>query len=1326
MSAIGTLTSVGLDFIREANLNPGFRIFPSKFATSNQTTVGGIPALKLLTAANAGVFYQGLISSGVLVGSETVQVSGTIPPGQTVGQESVNEIYIYAKDVNDVEFLLAVGQPLSGSNILYDPSGETTLRLQLRLTNADLTDLITFSFTQAVEISEHNQDPNAHPDIRDLLEKAGLFAQPSEHEFIGQNFDEFPVFHASVVENDLVYKDTDAVYKQAVQDGTAKNKVAGIAKKVKGLVAVGGIVEKLHNYAPLTRLYLHPSNPGQVTNIESGIAIGLALTTSHIALRVDEPQDVLNHVDAVVSSQPGFRHFTDAQSAIDFVPVGGWVRFDDLYEVRGSSPLNNDGKVVNLLFKGTTSGLSIFAGLNEIQQVAFTDIPDEGDYVLIHDGNRTSRLAYNANAAAIEIALEALSSITSVSVTGDYSVGFTIEFTGADGLQPTLPILADLYDGNNEVQLLDFDNNDFDSGSFKLNFNGQLTTAIAFNNINTASIKSALEALSNLNLVSVAAVVSPSPAGHTQFLIEFQGDHALQPVVTITAPGGDNSLASSIADPIAIAVTVDTVGQYPDNLLEGIGVSVLITTTTLREGELPGTTTAIQLTEPGCQIIGLGTISGFTTGIDLNGQIDTRIEMFFTDTTNPIDSSGLTTSQYNFDGSLGLSNLLDAETAFRSLAKVKAQLIPDFTTFVTSAVVTLADGSEQGLVAGRRVTDFSGATINWATGVVSGGTDFSPFSPLSSTAYYKYAVILKEDGSLGVISPVGEDLSPATAPYPVVRAGILRAVVTIHGNGLGGIDVVAPSSIRNFFDQGAINFDVAVVPIISPSLGQTIFDISSYTDLTFDSDNLVYDLTVTLNGVIQVQDSTGGTGEDYRKISSTEIEFSELVPEGSEVVIQLKSSDIFNFSNGTQSEARVYKLVTDGVSSEFDFSSQSAVWTTSNEIYDIEVLLNGVALLQDSTGLHAEDYIKTSSTNIQLSLSGSPFIPPIGQKLWVRSRLFQLGGSTPNAFIESQNEGVPLASKAAIYDFVGDNIEVTETSPGSHQITVLSSEGQNVGSGIGEVFRDRTGLNFNFRTIRGGPGIFVVIDGDDIVISLSSSSYFREFRSNLTGTSITSAGLYDLSVAKLAPYRNGLRLINTVSIGDLIDRYQEDASRVKINLAYAASNIDIFGYVNSNTAPSWTTIYDGSGYIGQTILTTPYPYPTGSERLRVYRNGLLMNLAGNGSSSDRYSESSTTTITLDEPLLSTDWIYLEYEGIAPMFVEDVAGVIGSTLTLANQYTVGSNKLLVFKNGLLLNDVGLGVAGGRYSEVGTTGNPSQTLSLGVNANSLDFFTVILKS
>jgi hypothetical protein len=82
------------------------------------------------------------------------------------------------------------------------------------------------------------------------------------------------------------------------------------------------------------------------------------------------------------------------------------------------------------------------------QHISFPTVPASGAYKLKYGANTSASIAYNDNAAAVQVALRALSGLSSVTVTGDTSVGFTVVFTGVSGpatlLQVTTNSLQDV------------------------------------------------------------------------------------------------------------------------------------------------------------------------------------------------------------------------------------------------------------------------------------------------------------------------------------------------------------------------------------------------------------------------------------------------------------------------------------------------------------------------------------------------------------------------------------------------------------------------------------------------------------------------------------------------------------------------------------------------------------------------------------------------------------------------------------------------------------------------------------------------------------------
>ena len=91
----------------------------------------------------------------------------------------------------------------------------------------------------------------------------------------------------------------------------------------------------------------------------------------------------------------------------------------------------------------------IHAGINEIQKFIFSAVPATGTWTLTFDSQTTTPLAFNANNTAIQNALNALSNLSNVVVTGSYGTGISVEFTSADGEknQPMITSTNTLQDG---------------------------------------------------------------------------------------------------------------------------------------------------------------------------------------------------------------------------------------------------------------------------------------------------------------------------------------------------------------------------------------------------------------------------------------------------------------------------------------------------------------------------------------------------------------------------------------------------------------------------------------------------------------------------------------------------------------------------------------------------------------------------------------------------------------------------------------------------------------------------------------------------------------
>ncbi|HEX8772598.1 MAG TPA: hypothetical protein VF735_03265 [Pyrinomonadaceae bacterium] len=88
-----------------------------------------------------------------------------------------------------------------------------------------------------------------------------------------------------------------------------------------------------------------------------------------------------------------------------------------------------------ILAKGVTPGVTMNLARNEVQQIAKTGTPTAGTFTITYSGQTTTAIAYNASAATIKAALEALSNIAvgDVTVTGGPlpNTAIVVKFRGA-------------------------------------------------------------------------------------------------------------------------------------------------------------------------------------------------------------------------------------------------------------------------------------------------------------------------------------------------------------------------------------------------------------------------------------------------------------------------------------------------------------------------------------------------------------------------------------------------------------------------------------------------------------------------------------------------------------------------------------------------------------------------------------------------------------------------------------------------------------------------------------------------------------------------------
>lgn len=133
--------------------------------------------------------------------------------------------------------------------------------------------------------------------------------------------------------------------------------------------------------------------------------------------------------------------------------------------------------------------------------------------------------------------------------------------------------------------------------------------------------------------------------------------------------------------------------------------------------------------------------------------------------------------------------------------------------------------------------------------------------------------------------------------------------------------------------------------VVTNPAGATIF--TAVDVVSWNADNNYIDIVVFVNGQKQRQDKTGGLTRDYRKISTTQIEFAYTVPKNAQVIIRKERT-------GAPPVAASIDLTSIGVQPQPQANGSQSIGSTakgwknlymkdtlSNKIYEIKIV-NGV------------------------------------------------------------------------------------------------------------------------------------------------------------------------------------------------------------------------------------------------------------------------------------------------------------------------------------------------------------------------------------------------
>lgn len=180
----------------------------------------------------------------------------------------------------------------------------------------------------------------------------------------------------------------------------------------------------------------------------------------------------------------------------------------------------------------------------------------------------------------------------------------------------------------------------------------------------------------------------------------------------------------------------------------------------------------------------------------------------------------------NVDASL---NRTSDETLDRDLLKITSNNPVDKAINISSTTITKADSSVFVLRNDDVIFSYGGGTINFATGVITGGG--SNFTPIDFTGqasqWAKYSVNLLTDNTILIIPAIGFGATKIAAPNPAFSTGGLTiAIIAVQDDGGAGVGTIENITETNFDIMSSLGGADAGIGGEGFS-----FEISSYTTL---------------------------------------------------------------------------------------------------------------------------------------------------------------------------------------------------------------------------------------------------------------------------------------------------------------------------------------------------------------------------------------------------------------------------------------------------------------------------------------------------------------
>lgn len=151
------ITDEGVDRAREASANANWHLIPKRYAIS--ATAGELSTSRDYTSM-LSTWTTNTMSSQVS-GTNAIQNNVVVRGDAANIDRQIGEIYfIYTNESNE-EFLFAIAQP--SSTLMFTPGVQQNYIFVFKLNNTNVADIVQINYSFAEDITDHNNDPDAHP-----------------------------------------------------------------------------------------------------------------------------------------------------------------------------------------------------------------------------------------------------------------------------------------------------------------------------------------------------------------------------------------------------------------------------------------------------------------------------------------------------------------------------------------------------------------------------------------------------------------------------------------------------------------------------------------------------------------------------------------------------------------------------------------------------------------------------------------------------------------------------------------------------------------------------------------------------------------------------------------------------------------------------------------------------------------------------------------------------------------------------------------------------------------------------------------------------------